>query len=343
MKFRPANFFSLKRNHHKHHAPAATTMAPVELTQLSSNWKKLQKTLKQETPVSEQNLKRKRTNEEIKTRVVKRQMVHSSGKTQSNGGMNPPKELKGRPRSKSTVDEEKKEAETESRPATSNGIREQSKEEAQVNEGVSPTALAGKYIALDCEMVGFGPTPDRDSQLARVSLVDYHGHQLYDSFVEPQVPITDYRTHITGITEETLKSARPFKEVQQDVATLLLGRIVVAHAIKNDLDVLMLSHPKRDIRDTSRHPGFRVLSAGKSPSLRKLAKELLGLEIQMGAHSSIEDARTCMLLFKQNKGAFESEHAKTWGRPKDNKLEAVDGDVVGTGVPKKKKKKKTKR
>jgi RNA exonuclease 4 len=318
-------------------------MAPIEPTQLSSNWKKLQEKLKQDKPASEQNLKRKRPNEESTKSVVKRQKFQSTTKTQSNGGMNPPKERKGRPRSKSSVEEEREELEIQSRPATSNGFREQSKEEAQVNEGVSPTALAGKYIALDCEMVGYGPTPDKDSQLARVSLVDYHGHQLYDSFVKPEVPITDYRTHITGITEETLKSARPFKEVKEDVATLLSGRIVVAHAIKNDLDVLMLSHPKRDIRDTSRHPAFRALSAGKAPSLRKLAKELLGLEIQTGAHSSVEDARTCMLLFKQEKMAFESEHAKTWGRPKDNKLEAVDGDIVSTGTPRKKKKKKSKR
>jgi RNA exonuclease 4 len=320
-------------------------MAPADLTQLSSNWKRLQEKLKQDKPASEQILKRKRSNEGIKksSAVVKRQKVHDVGKTQSNGGMNPPRERKGRPRAKS-IPGQKTEPEEEARPATSNGIHEESQEEAQINEGVSPTALAGKYIALDCEMVGFGPTPDDDSELARVSLVDYHGHQLYDSFVLPQVPITDYRTHITGITAQTLKSARSFKEVQQDVATLLSGRIVVAHAIKNDLDVLMLTHPKRDIRDTSRHPAFRALSAGKSPSLRKLAKEILGLEIQMGAHSSVEDARTCMLLFKQEKAAFESEHSKVWGRPKNTKMDAVDGDIFNPGASKtKKKKKKSKR
>jgi RNA exonuclease 4 len=319
-------------------------MAPADLTQLSSNWKKLQEKLTKGKPASDQSLKRKRTDEENKksSAVGKRRKVEVVGKTQSNGGMNPSRERKGRPRSKS-IPGQKTEPEEETRPATSNGFHEESKDEAQVNEGVSPTALAGKYIALDCEMVGFGPTPNDDSELARVSLVDYHGYQLYDSFVQPQVPVTDYRTHITGITEQTFKSARPFKEVQQDVATLLSGRIVVAHAIKNDLDVLMLSHPKRDIRDTSRLPAFRALSAGKSPSLRKLAKEILGLEIQTGAHSSVEDARTCMLLFKQEKAAFESEHAKVWGRPKNSKMEAVEGDIVGLGSSKKKKKKKSKR
>lgn len=208
--------------------------------------------------------------------------------------------------------------------------------ESHINEGVSPTNLAGKYIALDCEMVGFGPTPNDDSQLARVSIVNYHGHQIYDSFVLPQVPITDYRTHITGIIAKTLEDARPFKEVQADVTTLLNARVLVGHAIKNDLTVLQMSHPKRDIRDTSRHPAFRELSQGRTPSLKKLANQLLGVEIQQGHHSSVEDARTTMLLFQRHKEAFESEHAKTWGRPK--KMGGLDQDGEDSGRKKKKKK-----
>ncbi len=78
-----------------------------------------------------------------------------------------------------------------------------------------------------------------------------------------------------------------FEEAQQKVADILQDRILVGHAIKNDLDVLLLSHPRRDIRDTSRHPEFRKLSNGKTPGLKKLAKELLGVEIQGGSHSSV--------------------------------------------------------
>ena len=47
--------------------------------------------------------------------------------------------------------------------------------EDRVNEGLSLTAEVGKYIAIDCEMVGVGPTPDTDSALARVSIVNFHG------------------------------------------------------------------------------------------------------------------------------------------------------------------------
>ncbi|KAK5000441.1 3'-5' exonuclease [Elasticomyces elasticus] len=187
-----------------------------------------------------------------------------------------------------------------------------------INAGLSPSAVPGRYLALDCEMVGTGPPPHNDSLLARVSIVNFLGEQVYDSYVVPQagVEVADYRTHVSGIQRKHLRPgyARPFKQVQQDVAAILDGRILVGHALKNDLSVLMLNHPPRDIRDTARYAGFRELSMGKTPALRKLAKEVLGLEIQTGEHSSVEDARAAMLLFKREKAGFEQECQKRYGR-----------------------------
>ena len=183
---------------------------------------------------------------------------------------------------------------------------------SNINEGISPTTKAGKYVAIDCEMVGVGPTPDFESALARVSLVDYHGHQLYDSFVQPKEPVTDYRTNISGITPQILQTGRDFGTVQADVAQLIDGKTLIGHAISNDLAVLLLGHPKRDIRDSSKYPPFRELAGGKTPSLKKLARNILGVDIQGGKHSSVEDARATMLLFRKEKEGFERERTKNW-------------------------------
>ena len=190
----------------------------------------------------------------------------------------------------------------------------------EINGGLHPTNKIGKYIALDCEMVGTGPPPHLDNVLARASLVNFHGEQIYDSYVQapPKVRIEDYRTHVSGIKPHHLKAgyARTFAEVQQDVAKLMEGRILVGHALRNDLSALMLSHPKRDLRDTSRHPKFRIDSKGKPPALRNLARSELGLEIQTGEHSSVEDARATMLLFQKEKKGFEEENRRQFGQKK---------------------------
>ncbi|KAG0645214.1 RNA exonuclease 4 [Hyphodiscus hymeniophilus] len=178
----------------------------------------------------------------------------------------------------------------------------------KVNGGLSADVEIGKYVGIDCEMVGVGGDENR-SVLARVSIVNFHGTQVYDSFVRPREFVTDWRTHVSGVSTKDMATARSFEEVQAEIAAILKDRIIVGHGIKNDLEVMMLGHPKKDIRDTSKFSGFRKYSAGKTPSLKKLAKEILGVDIQGGEHSSIEDARATMLLFRRHKSAFDIEHA----------------------------------
>ena len=212
------------------------------------------------------------------------------------------------------------------------------------NAGLSPTVEVGKYLAIDCEMVGVGPNPNDESALARVSIVNYHGHQVYDSFVQPKEAVTDYRTHISGITPKLLQSARTLEVVQRDVAGLLDGSILIGHAVRNDLDALMLGHPKRDIRDTSRHSTYRRLVGGKTPGLKRLATDVLGIEIQGGEHSSVEDARATMLLFRKEKENFERDHVAKWGHDRrGGGDESAQHEVKKAKTEKKKKKKKGKK
>lgn len=330
----------------------------MELKELSSNWKRLQKTLQKErtSPSKLNPLKRKSANESIahsQRNGVKKRRIPShhttAPKRQKMGAASEKVTAAPPPKTSATLglfaeDNDIPAADLASAyglPTTSSTLPSHNVKDV-INGGLSSTAVAGKYIALDCEMVGIGPTPDTDSQLARVSIVNYHGQQLYDSYVLPQIPVTDYRTAISGITPSCLKRGRPFAEVQRDIAELMKDRILVGHAIKHDLAILMLGHPKRDVRDTSRHPAYRALSAGRTPGLKKLAKEVLGVEIQGGEHSSIEDARATMLLFRKDKDAFEAEHARRWGRAKANVEDAVGADATDgtTKVARRKKNKK---
>ncbi|KAA3674412.1 transcription elongation factor SPT5 [Paragonimus westermani] len=165
-----------------------------------------------------------------------------------------------------------------------------------------------RRIAIDCEFVGVG-YEGKENALARVSIVNQFGHQLLDAYVRPKERITDYRTPYSGIRPADLRPggpARSFTDVHQEVAKLCKGRILVGHSISNDLKVLMLSHPRRDIRDTSRYRPFRALFSGRTPSLRKLTEKVLGVQVQTGEHDSLEDARAAMRLYTSVKRVWES-------------------------------------
>ena len=315
--------------------------------ELSSNWKKLQASLKQEA-INSKSLKRKsEPTERQQNSIAKRKRIEA----QRTGIPVPSSRKRARMGIGSSAVEESEEptlsasltlwaedndiSTKDLAEAYGVGLQDTSVQGAsadKLNAGLLVDVGVGKYVAMDCEMVGVGGQEDRDV-LARVSIVNFHGTQVYDSFVRPKEFVTNWRTHVSGVSSKNMATARSFDEVRNEVAELLKDRILVGHGIKHDLDVMMLGHPKKDIRDTSRFSGFRKYSAGKTPSLKKLAKEVLGVEIQTGQHSSIEDARATMLLFRRHKQAFDTEIASRF--PSRN--------INGTGGRSKPKQKKNKR
>ncbi|XP_003353746.1 RNA exonuclease 4 isoform X1 [Sus scrofa] len=162
-----------------------------------------------------------------------------------------------------------------------------------------------RALALDCEMVGVGPQGD-ESMLARVSLVNQFGKCVYDKYVKPTQPVTDYRTAVSGIRPENLAQGEEFEIVQKEVAALLKGRILVGHALHNDLKVLFLGHPKKKVRDTQKYRPFRSQVKSGRPSLKLLAEKILGLPVQQAEHCSVQDAQAAMRLYISVKREWES-------------------------------------
>lgn len=164
------------------------------------------------------------------------------------------------------------------------------------------------YIALDCEFVGVGR--NKRNALGRCSIVDFSGRVLCDIYAKPDQPVTDYRTPWSGIRPRDLINAIPFENARNIVKSHLKDRIVVGHAVHNDFKVLNISVPFERVRDTSCYKPLRTkagLPRGQTPSLRKLAANILGRNIQKKEHCSVEDARATMDVFRTVREAWESE------------------------------------
>lgn len=186
-------------------------------------------------------------------------------------------------------------------------------EDERPNEGRAAGVELGKYVGLDCEMVGVREG-GYASILARVSIVDFHGRQVYDSLVKPTERVTDWRTAITGLTPKHMNRARSFEKVQREVEDILRGRIVVGHDLANDMKALNAEFvPYERRRDTAVFQGFKKYGHGRKPALRNLAREILGIDIHQGVHSSLQDARVAMVLFKRYKQSFDLEHINQYG------------------------------
>ena len=99
----------------------------------------------------------------------------------------------------------------------------------------------------------------------RVAIVDYQGGTLLDRFVKPTLPVSDYRTSVTGILPQHLESGKrrififldgtpltpcvlqlsvgdalTFDQAQQHVASIIADKIIVGHSLWNDFSGALL-------------------------------------------------------------------------------------------------------
>lgn len=177
---------------------------------------------------------------------------------------------------------------------------------------VLPLPPPSQYVALDCEMVG---TVEGESVAARVVLVDWNGNTILDEYVLPNQQVTDYRTFVSGVTAQDLnKYGKPLSFVVSKVLSILRGKILVGHALSNDLECLNITHPWNLRRDTAYYEPFMQRRQKENGSfimlprkLRSLTTEQLGRNIQVSGmpHCPTEDATAAMDLYRSQRQNWE--------------------------------------
>ncbi|XP_059491188.1 RNA exonuclease 1 homolog [Neocloeon triangulifer] len=165
-----------------------------------------------------------------------------------------------------------------------------------------PKQKTGVY-ALDCEMC----LTTNGTECTRVTIIDEHRNNIYDALVKPDVPVLDYLTRFSGITEEMLNSGntKTLKEVQREILQIIRAEtILIGHSLQGDLKVLKMIH--KNVVDTSIVFPHRE-GLPKRRALKNLAKDYLMRLIQVdeSGHDSSEDALACMdlMLFKAKEDA----------------------------------------
>ena len=181
-----------------------------------------------------------------------------------------------------------------------------------------------RFVAIDCEMVGVG-FRGRRSSLARVVMVNYEGERVLDLYVRQTLEVTDYRTFVSGITEEDLESenAVDYEECRERVMDMLEGKLLVGHALKNDLSSLRIQHPWYDTRDTGKYEPFMKTRFDDGilwpRKLKELVKNKLSRDIQVpgSPHCPIEDATAAMDLYKHASRKWEKAVEYKMNRTKE--------------------------
>lgn len=140
-------------------------------------------------------------------------------------------------------------------------------------------------VGIDCEM-GF---TSLGFELLRITAIDFiSGEEVFDILVKPKGQVLDLNTRWSGIAE-IKEEALTFEDSIELLGEIVdANTIMIGHGLENDMNTMRLIHEK--IVDTAvlypKHkatPTFRF-------SLKQLAFQYLGRNIQSGQHDSGEDS-----------------------------------------------------
>lgn len=155
------------------------------------------------------------------------------------------------------------------------------------------------YVVIDFETTGFNPYNDK---IIQVAAVKYRNHELVDqfvSYVNPERPIPDRITSLTGITNYRVSDAPTIEEVLPLFLAFLHTNVIVAHNasfdmrfLKSNVNMLGLPEPKNKVIDTV----FLAKKYMKHAPNHKLEtlKRMLG--IRLSSHNAFDDCITCAAI-----------------------------------------------
>ena len=155
------------------------------------------------------------------------------------------------------------------------------------------------YTIIDVETTG------QTNRITEISIFKYDGTTVVEEFtslVNPEDHIPRHITALTGIDNEMVANAPPFRDIAQQVLTITEESIFVAHNVNFDYNVINGEFKRIGIGFSRKklctiRLSRKLIPGHKSYSLGKLCNHL-GIDI-VGRHRARGDAEATVILFKK--------------------------------------------
>lgn len=163
------------------------------------------------------------------------------------------------------------------------------------------------YTIIDVETTG------RTNRITEISIFKYDGAMVIDEFtslVNPEDYIPGHITALTGIDNDMVENAPPFREIADQVLSITEACIFVAHNVNFDYNVISAEFKRLDMEFKRKklctiRLSRKLIPGHRSYSLGKLCANL-GIQIQ-GRHRARGDAEATVVLFRMLLSAENSD------------------------------------
>ena len=168
-----------------------------------------------------------------------------------------------------------------------------------------------KYVVVDVETTGLNTRTDKITEIGAVRIENGAETGEFSMLIDPQLPIPEKVTQLTGITNAMVSGQPTIEQVIDDFEAFCEGAVLVAHNAAFDTTFF-----RRAFADAGKSFDYPVMDTlalcrnyyrtMKTHKLGQICKEL-GISL-VGAHRAVNDARATGKVMLKTLDAMRAEH-----------------------------------
>lgn len=179
--------------------------------------------------------------------------------------------------------------------------------------GDEKTSLEGEYIVFDVETTGLSAEKDRLTEIGAVKIVKGEIKDTFNTFCNPEKPIPQKITELTGITNEMVKDA-PKEDEAVGEFFRFCGKCntLVAHNAGFDTSFIKAVCKRHSMEYNFTHIDTVPICRCLFPNLKNHKLDTVANHLNMGNfnhHRAIDDAKMLAEIFKELCDRMKNEHS----------------------------------
>lgn len=171
-----------------------------------------------------------------------------------------------------------------------------------VNNDININILDETYVVFDIETTGLSPYDDKIIEIGAVKICNNEVIDTYSKFINPEIPISEFTTNLTSITNDDVKDADKIDVVLPDFFEFIKNSTLVAHNAKFDIGFLVQQAKKLGIDKTFRYMDTMDMARLVIPDQTKFSLDALCKKLNLineHHHRAIDDARVTGKIFNR--------------------------------------------
>ena len=160
--------------------------------------------------------------------------------------------------------------------------------------------LDGEFVVFDIETTGISVNHCAMTEIGAVRISGGEIVERYNTFVNPEMPIPENITELTGITDDMVKDAPKIDRAIPEFLKFVGGRLLIAHNANFDTSFIRAAAEKVGVPFKNPYLDTVALSRFVNPDLKRHKLDVLAEHYGLGDfnhHRACDDAEMLALIF----------------------------------------------